>query len=61
MGLLLAIVALIIEVFKDKISTTKNCTQSTTLESEIDTQQGINLGPGNFDRNNKRKALTKPA
>ena len=61
MGVLFAIVALIIEVFKDKISTTKNCTQSTTLESEIDKQQGMNVGSGNFDRNNKRKALTKPA
>ena len=30
MGVFFAIVALIIEVFKDKISTTKNCTQSTT-------------------------------
>ena len=60
-GVLFAIVALFIEVFKDKISTTKNCTQSTTLESEIDKRQGINVGPGNFDRNNKRKSLTKPA
>ena len=42
MGLLFATVALIIEVFKDKISTTKNCTRSTTLESRIDVQQGIN-------------------
>ena len=60
-GVLFAIVALFIEVFKDKISTTKNCTQSTTLESEIDKRQGMNVGSGNFDRNNKRKALTKPA
>ena len=60
-GVLFAIVALFIEVFKDKISITKNFTQSTTLESKIDIQQGINVGPGNFDRNNKRKALTKPA
>ena len=60
-GVIFAIVVLFIEVFKDKISTIKNCTQSTTLESEIDIQQGINVGPGNFDRNNKRKALTKPA
>ena len=59
-GVLFAIVALFIEVFKDKISTTKNCTQSTTLESEIDVQQGINVGPGNFDRNNKRMTLIKP-
>ena len=60
-GVLFAIVALFIEVIKDNLSTTKNCTQSTTLESQIDIQQGINVVPGNFDRNNKRKALTKPA
>ena len=60
-GVLFAIVALFIEVFKDKISTTNNCTQSTTLESEIDIQQEINIGPGNFDRNSKSSALTKPA
>ena len=48
-GVLFAIVALIIEVFKDKISTTKNCTQSTILESKIDQRQGINVRPGNFD------------
>ena len=49
MGLLFATVALIIEVFKD----TKNCTRSTTLESRIDVQQGINVGPENFDKVNK--------
>ena len=60
MGLLFAIVALIIELFKDKISTTKNCTQSTPLESGIDVQHRINIGPENFDKNDKFKALTKP-
>ena len=44
MGVLFATVALIIEVFK----TTKNCNQS----------KGINVGPGNCDKNNKRRALT---
>ena len=61
MGVLFAIVALTIEVFKDKISATKNCTQSTTLQSGIDVWQGISVGPGNFDKNNKRGALTKLA
>ena len=41
MGVLFAIVALTIEVFKDKISATKNCTQSTTLQSRIDVRQRI--------------------
>ena len=61
LGLLFAIAALIIEVFKYKISTKKNCTQSTTLESGRDVQQGINVGPDNFDKNNECRALTKHA
>ena len=32
---------------------------SITLESEIDVGQGINVGPGNFSKNNKRRALNK--
>ena len=32
---------------------------SCTLESEIDLGQGINIGPGNFFRKNKRRALNK--
>jgi hypothetical protein len=30
-----------------------------TLESGIDLGQGINVGPGKFDKNNKRRALNK--
>ena len=30
---------------------------NTTLESVIDVGQGISIGPGKFDKNNKRRAL----
>ena len=30
-----------------------------TLEFGIDVGQGINVGPGNFGKNNKRRALNK--
>ena len=30
-----------------------------TLESGIDVGQGINVGPGKLDRNNKRRVLNK--
>ena len=30
-----------------------------TLESGIDVGQGINIGPGKFVKNNKRRALNK--
>ena len=34
-------------------------TQHYTLESGIDVGQGINVGPGKFVRNIKRRALNK--
>ena len=32
---------------------------SITLESVIDVGQGMNVGPGKFIKNNKRRALNK--
>ena len=32
-------------------------TKLTTLESVIDVGQGISVGPGKFDKKNKRRAL----
>ena len=32
-------------------------TKVFTLESGIDVRQGINVGPGKFGKNNKRRAL----
>ena len=34
---------------------------SNTLESVIDVGQGISVGPGKFDRKNKRRALNTHA
>ena len=33
--------------------------EQPALESGIDIEQGINIGPGNFSKDNKRRALNK--
>ena len=38
---------------------TKSFFMRSTLESRIDVWQGINVGPGNFVKKNKRRALNK--
>ena len=34
--------------------------KTATLESGIDVGQGINVGPGKFDKKNKRRAHERP-
>ena len=35
------------------------CRKQSTLDSGIDVGQKINVGPGNFGKNDKRRALNK--
>ena len=49
------------KIFKIQLCTGLNVhfANGTTLESEIDVGQGINVGPGKFVKKNKRRALNK--